>query len=396
MATLDVKRDWETIRAHLPADYRELAFAHKALRPHYGNARIATADELLRLILLHVGADLPLRQTVALVAESGGPDVSPYCLHMHMRTAGGYLAALVGRLTSWRAQCEADLWDGYELVAVDGSSFAGRCATGTDARLHAALRLSDLRVVSAHALGVESGETFRRFHWLPGQLAIADRGYSNAAGIAWVVDHGADVLVRLNRGALPLVDRRGEVDVPAWARTIAVGCVAERAVRIEQNVDGRARIIEGRLIATRLPDDKAEEARARIRAEQGRTASKESLEMAAYVILFTTTSLPAERCIEAYRLRWQIELLFKRWKSLCGFDRLPNERADTVVTWLTAKLLLGLLVDRMASAAETLSPPERSASRRKSEAVADGERAMEDHHHPMARDRRRAHAATPA
>src|SRR5208282_6041095 len=80
----------------------------------------------------------------------------------------------------------------------------------------------------------------------------------------------------------------------------------------------------------------------------------------AYVMLFTTVPrerMVASRCLEAYRLRWQIELQFKRWKSLCGFDRLPNYRDDTIVAWLYAKVLLGMLLDRMTSIRGELSPP---------------------------------------
>jgi hypothetical protein len=46
---------------------------------------------------------------------------------------------------------------------------------------------------------------------------------------------------------------------------------------------------------------------------------------------------------------WWIELQWKRWKSLCHFDRLPNYRDDTILSWLTAKVLLGLLLERIGS-----------------------------------------------
>jgi len=402
MTTLNANRDWKTMLSYLPANFRELAKEHKQVQTQFGeHARIRTADDLLRLIFVHAGADLPLRQTVALVAEGGGPSVSPNSFHKKMRRASPYLRALVGAMTSsWKEQCTPELWGGYDLVACDGTSFGGRCATGTDARIHTALRLSDLSVYEAHATGVDVGESLKRFHWLPGQLVLADRGYSNALGIAHVVQHGADVVVRLNRGAMPLLHRDDRpFHVEAFLRTIRETHIVEKDVRIRAWIDGHAHVVDGRLVAMRLPFDKAEEARARVRAELGSDASDEIIEMAAYVALFTTTPksrMPAARCIEAYRLRWQIELLFKRWKSLCHFDRLPNERQDTILSWLYAKILLGLIVDRIGAAAPALFPPVRLATREDFEALPHGSGRVEAHEHRVAHRRRRtpsSHAA---
>ena len=324
-----------------------------AIRPKQGNARIKTAEDFLRLVLLHVAADMPLRKTTALIEVTGGPAVSPYCLHLRMRAGGPYLAALVASLLASTDHGAPERFDGYDLIAVDGTSFSGRCATGTDARIHAAIRLSTFGVVQATALGVEVGETFKRFQWSDGQLAIGDRLYCNPPGIAWVVDQGADVLVRLNRGAVRMINPDDTpLDLFGWVRGLAVGDVVERPVRIAAKIERKPRLLEGRLVATRLPEDKAEEARARVREEEGAKTTPEKLEMASYVVLFTTSRLNAARCLEVYRLRWQIELLFKRWKSLCHFDKLPNQRPDTILSWVTAKLLLGLIVDRLASSAD--------------------------------------------
>lgn len=394
---LDVQRDWSTLCQFLPADYPALAITCGAIRPQYKDTRIRSADELLRMILLHVGADMPLRQTVALVAEGGGPVVSPYCLHMRMRRAAPYLQALVKGLRSPHA-IEPMTWAGYDLIAVDASSFAGRCATGTDARIHAALRLSDLSIVAAHSTDRSVGESLRRFHWERDQLVIADRGYSHANGVVWVKEHGADVVVRLNRNAMPLHDRRDEViDVVRWARSIPNDRIVERFARVRVWIDGHLKEVAGRLIATRLPEDKIADAERRVLESQGRNVTEETIEMAAYVLLFTTVPkerLSAEQCLEAYRNRWQIELLFKRWKSLCGFDRLPNARTDTIESWLSAKILLGLLVDRMAAAAPVLFPP--AAQEGRAAAADRSRRPVEDRKHRVAGGRRRAHAASPA
>ena len=47
------------------------------------------------------------------------------------------------------------------------------------------------------------------------------------------------------------------------------------------------------------------------------------------------------------RLDWQIELQFKREKSVSGLDLLPNFREDTIQAWLLAKLLLSQIARRI-------------------------------------------------
>ena len=94
-------------------------------------------------------------------------------------------------------------------------------------------------------------------------------------------------------------------------------------------------------------------------------------------------------CLELYRLRWQIELAFKRWKSLCHFDRLPNYRDDTILSWLYAKLLLALLMQRMASGASALFPPAPHETDDPDMALD----ALEGRHHRLARPCRRTVAA---
>ena len=63
------------------------------------------------------------------------------------------------------------------------------------------------------------------------------------------------------------------------------------------------------------------------------------------------TSLPARthtlQLIGAlYRLRWQIELAFKRMKSLLHMDRLPAKGADLASAWLHANLLIALMAEQ--------------------------------------------------
>lgn len=396
MTTVSLVRgeDWEALSAYLPRDYERLADEHKQLETQYGNAKLTTASWLLRFILLHTGANLPLRQTVALMAEAGGPMLSAMRLHMKMRRAAPYLQALVERMVGWTAEAKPELWAGYSMVLVDATTVCGPGAVGPDARIHTKLRVADVAVLDATVTDSSGGETFRRFQFQPGELVIADRLYCNPINVALATEQGANVLVRYNRGSLPLQYMGQPLDVLAAVRAIRRDAVLDLPVSFEHEDE----VVRGRLVATRLPADQAEKARQRLRKKDGPAhVSTESLEAAGYVILLTTVPrdrMSASRCLEGYRLRWQIELQFKRWKSLCGFDRLPNYRDDTIVAWLYAKLLLGILLDRMGSIRSELSPPvqleviERPPRkpRRRRNIAAYGEAALEAHHDSLPPD----------
>jgi hypothetical protein len=386
MGRIDVLSGWQTLAQYLPPEYEALAGVHQQVETKFGNAKIRDAATLLRFILLHVGADLPLRQTVAVMAEAGGPRLSPMRLHKKMARAAPYLRALVERMVSWPVEGSPERWGGYVFSAVDATAVSGPGAFGTDARIHTKLHVADVSIAATEVTDETGGETFCRFAWEPGELAVGDRAYFTPRGIQHVLDAGADVLVRYRLDGVELQDGSGDaVDVLDAVSHLDVGATLD----IDVAAKLPDRVALGRLVAYRLPDDAVERARERMRREKGAALSPRVFESAKYVLLFTTAArsrLDANRCLQGYRLRWQIELQFKRWKSLCGFDLLPNWRDDTTLAWLYAKVLLGAMLDRMASIPTELSPPVRHATL--DDLAADVVRPMEAYEHPVAADHR--------
>lgn len=315
MAKIDVLGGWRTIASFLPPEYEALAAEHRQVETKFGNAKIRDADTLLRFIFLHAGADLALRQTVAVMAEAGAPSLSPMRLHKKMARAAPYLRALVERLVSWPIDAAPERWGGYVFTAIDATTVCGPGAIGTDARIHTKLRVADVLLADVEVTDETGGETFCRFAWEPGELAVADRAYFTPRGIQHVLDAGADVLVRYRLDGVELRDGTGDepTDVLAAVEHLAVGQTLDLDVAAKLP----ARFASGRLIAYRLPDDAAERARERLRRDKGSDLSPRVWQAAKYVLLFTTATrdrLDAERCLQAYRLRWQIELQFKRWQ----------------------------------------------------------------------------------
>jgi hypothetical protein len=383
MSKSAVLDQWSTLTRFLPEDYEALAAEHQQVETKFGNAKIRDADTLLRFILLHVGADLPLRQTVAVMAEAGGPRIAPMRLHKKMVRAAPYLQALVQRIVGWEQPAAAERWGGYVLCAVDATTVSGPGSCGTDARIHTKLRVADVSLIGCEVTDASEGETFRRFEWHPGELAVGDRAYAASRGIEHVLDQGADVLVRYRLDGVTLLYPSGAaLDVLAAVRSLKVGQTCD----LDVVADLAHRKAHGRLIAYRLPPDAVQRARKRLQRDNGGPLSDRVRDATNYVLLFTTVRrdrLDAERCLQGYRLRWQVELQFKRWKSLCGFDRLPNWLDDTVLSWVYAKLLLGALLDRMASIPNELSPPEQQRIDRVPTVVM---RPLEADQHPLATD----------
>ena len=63
-----------------------------------------------------------------------------------------------------------------------------------------------------------------------------------------------------------------------------------------------------------------------------------------------------EAVLEWYRLRWQVELVFKRFKSLASLGHLPKHDPDSSQAWLYGKLFTALLVEKLIYHARAVSP----------------------------------------
>ena len=66
--------------------------------------------------------------------------------------------------------------------------------------------------------------------------------------------------------------------------------------------------------------------------------------------MFVITSLPSEisagEILACYRLRWQVELVFKRLKLLLAFGSIPTKTEEAAETWINGKILLSLLTEK--------------------------------------------------
>ena len=122
------------------------------------------------------------------------------------------------------------------------------------------------------------------------------------------------------------------------------------------------RLIKGRLCVIKKTQAAAERCKKKIiqEAENKDGVKQETLRYAEFVILFTTFSeekFSTEEILNLYRWRWQIELAFKRLKSLIGFGHLPKHDEKSCRAWICSKLFIAFVIEKLARSLERLFFP---------------------------------------
>jgi hypothetical protein len=348
--------DWQVLTSLFPEGWDRQAKETGAMERQRG---ITSAETLLRLFLLHIARGYSLRETSVRAEEAGLATISDVGLLKRLRRSEEWLHWLCTQLVAENGvQMPRQRGQGVVRI-VDGTIIREPGKTGSQWRILYSMRLPDLRCdyfdLTA-TTGAGTGESFARLPVEEHDLILGDAGYSSATGIEWVVSQGGDVLVRINPRSLPLQEKTGgSVDLLSRLQTLkTAGATAEWQVNLPDTT------IEGRVCAIRKSEEAIQHAHRRIerRASKKQTETRpETWEYAKYVAVFTTDrSTPAEMILDWYRVRWQIELTFKRLKSLAQLGHLPKYDEQSSRAWLYGKLLVALLTQKLVRTGRELSP----------------------------------------
>ncbi len=159
---------------------------------------------------------------------------------------------------------------------------------------------------------------------------------------------GGQLIVRVNTGALGLRTTQGEpFDLLAAVSSLKrAGAIRSWTTQVVINDDRAqpARTVPGRVCALRKSAAAIKLAHRKVHQEaarRGKRTQADTLRFAEYVIVFTTfpaATFSAAEIPEWYRLRWQMELVFKRFKSLAQLGHLPNYDDDSAKAWWARRL----------------------------------------------------------
>ena len=308
-------------------DLDQLAIEHKAIQR---GRKIKTGTELLRLALAHGPGGMSLRDAAGWSGMLGLGSLSNPAVKYRLDNSVDFLDAVTDHLLAARSASQVCTG----RVARYGGRWHLHFQTGQQGhRLAGAWRLRSRRgwFSNLELTDVKGAETLTYGAPVAGEVRIGDRNYGRAK--PWhrfLQDSGgrADLIARIkwkgfhltaqDGSAFDLIDHLATLPNDHLPREIDVQALVQRGVTMPI-----------RLVILRKPREAVEATRKTLRAQASRkqkVLDPRTLIAAEFLILGTSLSAedyPAVEVLAASRLRWQIELAFKRLKSLLHIDKLP-------------------------------------------------------------------------
>lgn len=327
----------------------ELAAQAREFRAFTRARVIKSPAQLLRLVLLYCGLDQSLR-TVSVTCAHLGQALTEQAVRDRLTACGPWLTALLRQLLP---APPATALHGQRLILIDGSVVQAPGAKTADYRIHLGWEWFSHQLVFLEVTTTKTGESLARFDWQTGDVALADRGFSSAAGIAATKARGAAVIVRCRPSGLRLQTPAGEpLDVEQALRK-----ATEPVVTLPAQFVHQGQTLPVWVHAYRLTEEAANRARQRCRRKANKnsrpTPKRATLFFCGWVLVLTTLApeqVSAAWIGKLYRLRWQIELVIKRFKSLLRLACLRAKRDGLLaLVYLKGKLLYACLIERRAS-----------------------------------------------
>ncbi len=314
---------------------------------------------------------------IACVAAASGVDVSPQAVEQRYSPS---LAAFFKALFEKMAQqivaseealapilsrfTEVILIDSSVIVLPDSQQSEFRGCGGSYQANQSAIKLQtefdllngSLRCVELEQGRATDGATDRQqMIQSKDSLRIADLGYFSIPVLQRIDNADAYFLSRVPHTTMVYVEGTKH-NLVQWLNSTGLGTIDQI---IELGASDR---LKCRLIAWRVPEEIANTRRRKIRAtakrKNGREPSEAALASCDWEFLVTNSGedqLSFKEAIVLYRARWQIELLFKRWKSYGGIDELDGSNDIVKMTRFWARLCAAL-IQHWLSIAATWSP----------------------------------------
>lgn len=352
-----MKNEWEYLKKYLPADWEGKAKELKAL---VRRREIKNADDLLILNLLYVTDGGSFQATSEMMKLTAGISLDKNAVYNRITSSWEWLRYLAQEVCYAQGVTIAkpSFLGNKEVVLVDASDMALRGSKSSDYRLHFAFNLFKFQCKYMDITTIKEGEKLSRYSVHKDEIFIADRIYSTLSGIEHVLNNDGDFVLRFKSKGFNLYDEQGlKIELLPFLHNLKeyentdIHCFCKL-----NNVLRPIRIVAMKKDSNAIDQSNRKMKQKAIR-KQVKPAQGDTIELNKYIVLATNLDYTNEQILELYRMRWQIEQVFYRLKSMFGFGEIPNKNPDSVKAWFYGKLLLASLCEAVVREA-SFSPRE--------------------------------------
>lgn len=346
---------------HLPEDYEQECKTQNAIKRMRG---VATPADLMMLALFHLhnGCSLLEISEIGKLTKLG--QMSDVAFMKRFEQCGDWFKAINAKIVPKEIiNYSKPVWlEGKNVIAVDATDVTEKGRSGRIYRLHYALDLFRMSSAQHKITTNDIGESLCNFNLSADQIVIADRGYANIKGISHCMASKADYLIRLRRNSFTVRDECGQkIEITILLKNLDDDeCLDLQAYATNLQKDS----IPIRICAKRKTPEAMEQSQKKLRRVESKKqfeVSDETRTFHDYIVLATSLNetVSAAEVLDTYRLRWQVEIFFKRLKSIMNFGELPKRREKSALAWLNGKIMIALLIEKMI-ASMTFPPAEYS------------------------------------
>ena len=352
---------WQNFLSLLPAGWEKDAAELCVMK---GMRQDKSLLNTMRVLMIHIGTGASLRETALRGRIANLCNMTPAALYHRLIKLGPLFERLCQRIVDNNNSLQNN--DEYRFCIVDGSEVREPGPTGSAYRIHYSFMLPHFRCNYLKVTpnrGKDVGESLKKYPVHSGDMYIADRGYCRTNGLFHVERNGGHFLVRYLPSSVPLFSDNKETRFPL-----------ENKLQTLQNTgDAKAwncyirnpeskEMLPVRLCVIRKDPDSIRRSQLRAREKSNKNNTKiqdKTLFFNEYIMVITTFPIQdfsLHKILEIYRWRWQIELVFKRFKSLLALGCLPKTTDESSKAWIHGKMLLALIIERTSICGCSFSP----------------------------------------
>lgn len=350
MKTLPLNKDtfYRSLLQVLPSDYQEQAYQQGAFTR---SRKFKSPEELFKLVMKYCCLDYSLRTCAGSMALSMG-SISDTAIMNRLLPCLSWLKSLLSSVLSTRLAPKTPNTP-FRFLAIDGSTIQVKGAKSTSYRLHLAIDLITLSQTQIKITDAHEGENLSHYDLKENDVVLLDRGYNQPKTLVPFLEKGGHIVLRYNPNGMTLYQPTQEntsLQRIDWLEEIKK-CNGQARYK-EVCLPYKAGFIKAYLHMHPLPAQQAEKARCKLRKSAQKkqyTPSQKAFTLAGWMFVLTTLPpnlLDTTMVMSLYRTRWQIELVFKRLKTLLSLSALrTNQDSPLAEVYLYGKLLYAAMLE---------------------------------------------------